>query len=168
MNRFSSPIRVSPPPPVVPRLSVTNSRMSFRAPMTSVVFSPAYLRSWGGPPTDAMGAMRVSGPISVGPWTTVWGPSRQPSPRRTSGPITQCGPMETPLPISADGSMTARGSIPASVATAQASLSTRAERISASATFLPSTSAMPRILQFRERSLSTSTVKRSWSPGITA
>ena len=42
---FRGPIRVTPPPPAVPRLIVTNSRKILWRPMMSRVRSPLYFKS---------------------------------------------------------------------------------------------------------------------------
>jgi hypothetical protein len=46
-------MRVIMPPPVVPGLSVANSRIVLPSPMISWLSSPRYLRSCGIAPTDA-------------------------------------------------------------------------------------------------------------------
>jgi len=71
MRRFSDPIRG--PPRRHPRCrgeTVTFSRKTLRSPMTSLVRSPAYFRSWGSIPRQANGKIRFPAPMVVGPSTT--------------------------------------------------------------------------------------------------
>jgi hypothetical protein len=59
-----------PPPPTVPLCTVTPSRKMLSSPISRVVRSPRYFRSWGSMPTQANGKMRQRDPIVVGPSTT--------------------------------------------------------------------------------------------------
>ncbi len=68
-SMLSSPIEVTPPPPAVPAVIVTCSRIWLRAPITTRTGSPLYLRSCGSSPIDVNEKMVVSGPISVWPVT---------------------------------------------------------------------------------------------------
>src|SRR6056297_1735707 len=109
MNSPSSPTRVTPPPPSVPVFMVTCSRMRLRAPISSRVASPRYLRSCGISPMQENGKITVPSPISVAPLTTTWDLSVTPGASRTCGPTWQNGPTWQPSPISAPGSTTAAG-----------------------------------------------------------
>ncbi len=66
---------VVPWPVTVPRWTVQNSRNMFRFPTTSVVGSPLYLRSCGGPPSAASGQIRLSSPNVAGPSSTACAPT---------------------------------------------------------------------------------------------
>jgi len=138
--------------------------MWFPAPMTTFVGSPLYLRSWGGPPSDANGATTLSGPSVTEPSTTTCDSRRVRAPIEAPAPTTQKGPTWTSSPRVAVGSTAARGSIEA---WAIAYLSAKADMMTASATVSPSTSATPFIRHARERICSTSSVRRSRSPGTT-
>jgi hypothetical protein len=82
------PIRVTPPPPAVPMLTVTYSRNVLPSPMTTSVSSPRYLRSWGVPPMTAYGWMTLFRPIVVRPVTVTWFWMTVPGPIVTEGPTT--------------------------------------------------------------------------------
>ena len=73
-------------PVTVPRCTVQNSRKTFRFPITSVVGSPLYFRSCGGPPRAASGQMRLSSPIVAGPSRTAWAPTDVRAPIVTFAP----------------------------------------------------------------------------------
>ena len=77
MNRLWSPIVVSPPPPGVPRLMVTNSRKMLRRADDEPRPLAVVLRSCGARPIDAIGKICVSSPISVQPSMTTDAPIRQ-------------------------------------------------------------------------------------------
>jgi hypothetical protein len=81
-------MRVTPPPPPVPRCTVTNSRNTLSSPMTSSARSPANFLSWASAPIEANCQMRLLRPMRVGPWTTTCGPIDVPSPISTSAPMT--------------------------------------------------------------------------------
>jgi hypothetical protein len=55
ISRQPEPSVVSPPPPTVPRLMVTDSRMVFSSPISTRVGSPLYFRSCGGMPIEVNG-----------------------------------------------------------------------------------------------------------------
>ena len=101
MNTLRSPITVAPPPPAVPRCTVTNSRNTLRLPIDSVVFSPLNFRSCGIRPIEANGNTSVPSPIVVQPSITAFAPTLHSGPSVTCGPITAFGPMVLPSPISA-------------------------------------------------------------------
>ena len=88
MNRLWLPITVSPVPVTVPRCRVANSRTWLPSPRRSQVCSPAYLRSWGGAPTEANWKMRLSRPISVQLSMTACAPIVVPAPIVTPSPMT--------------------------------------------------------------------------------
>ena len=102
-------MRVCPPPPLVPRLMVTNSRKVLRAPMVRRVRSPWYFRSCGARPIEPIGKKRVSSPTDVHPSMTTPAPMSQRSPMITSGPITALGPITVPSPTFADACTVALG-----------------------------------------------------------
>src|SRR5690606_17875066 len=106
-------MRVTPPPPPVPRLMVVNSRMTLRSPISSRTGSPAYFLSCGSPPIAACPCTWLSRPIRVGPSTLQCGPMRVPAPISTPGPTMVKAPMATPSPSTAEGSTTAPGWIDA-------------------------------------------------------
>src|SRR6267154_2010449 len=110
MKRLSLPIRVTPPPCVVPRLTVENSRKWLASPTTSSVRSPLNFRSCGSPPTEQNESNKFLQPIRAGPRTTACASSTQSSPSSTSSPTTANAPMRTPLPTRAFGETIARGS----------------------------------------------------------
>jgi len=89
MNSPALPTRVTPPPGAVPRLIVTYSRIWFPSPMTTSVGSPLYLRSCGGPPSEANGATTLSAPSVARPSITTWDFRTVRSPTTVSGPKTQ-------------------------------------------------------------------------------
>ena len=64
MNRLSEPIRVTPPPPAVPRWTVVPSRNTLRSPISTRVSSPRYLRSCGTRPIELNGKKRLRSPIA--------------------------------------------------------------------------------------------------------
>src|SRR4026208_1213818 len=99
-----SPITVCMPPPSVPGLSVTPSRMMHSAPTSSGGGRPWYFGSGGGCPIEANGNMLVLAPIVVRPVTTTWLLSSTSSPSATWLPTTQNGPMRTPSPSRAPDS----------------------------------------------------------------
>src|SRR5690606_21445678 len=111
-SQLSLPMRVIPPPSPVPRLSVTNSRIRLRSPISSATRSPRYFLSCGSPPIAACPTMRFSRPMRVGPCTLQCGPTKVPSPISTSGPPRVNAPIDTPSPTRADGSTTAVGWMP--------------------------------------------------------
>src|SRR5882762_1750041 len=65
MKRLLLPIRVTPPPCVVPRLTVENSRKRFASPTTSSVRSPLNFRSCGSPPTEQNESKMFLRPIAA-------------------------------------------------------------------------------------------------------
>ena len=81
-----------PPPPVVPREMVTYSRMVLLSPISTLVGSPAYLRSCGAMPMQVKEKMRLLRPMVRWPSRTTWEMSSQSSPRTTLGPMVQKGP----------------------------------------------------------------------------
>ena len=111
MKRLSSPIRVTPWPPAVPRLIVQNSRNTLRSPISSRVGSPLYFLSCGSSPIEANWNTLHSRPIVVGPLITTCGPTQLPAPMTTSGPITVNGPTSTSAASCALSETMARGSI---------------------------------------------------------
>src|ERR1700686_1520805 len=110
MNRLSFPIRVTPPPPVVPRLTVQNSRNRLASPMISSVCSPPNFKSWGSPPTEQNESKTFLRPMRAGPRTTACGSRTDSSPSSTPSPTTANGPIRTFFPISALEETTARES----------------------------------------------------------
>jgi hypothetical protein len=70
MKRQSEPMTVLLPPPAVPGLIVTYSRIWFRSPMISTLSSPAYFKSWGMLPITAPVKSWQSEPIVVRPSIT--------------------------------------------------------------------------------------------------
>src|SRR5215472_17597470 len=111
MKRLSFPMRVTPPPCVVPRLTVQNSRKRLPSPMTTSVRSPPNFRSCGFPPTEQNESKTFLRPIRAGPRTTAWGSSTHSSPSSTSSPTTAKEPMRTFWPIRAVAETMARESI---------------------------------------------------------
>ena len=89
-------MRVSPPPPTVPRWMVTHSRKTLPRPITRRVRSPRYFRSWGGRPIDANGKICVSSPTVVSPSMIAEAPIGTLRPSTTCGPTTACGPTTVP------------------------------------------------------------------------
>src|SRR5439155_882452 len=86
ISRLLEPMRVTPPPPTVPRLTVTPSRKVLSSPIRNWVLSPPYLRSWGAVPSDAKGKIRQRAPPLKGP-PPVPGASRRGRPStRTARP----------------------------------------------------------------------------------
>src|SRR5579872_1940472 len=98
MKRLSSPMRVTPPPPVVPRLTVENSRKRLPSPMTSSVCSPPNFRSWGSPPTEENESKMFLRPTRAGPRTTACGSRIHSSPNSTPSPTKANAPMRTFFP----------------------------------------------------------------------
>src|ERR1700733_12290460 len=111
MKRLSSPMRVTPPPPVVPRLTVENSRKRFPSPMTSSVCSPPNFRSCGSPPTEQNESNTFLRPIRAGPRTTACGSRTHSSPSSTPSPTKAKEPIRTFCPMRALGETIARESI---------------------------------------------------------
>src|SRR5690242_8850059 len=109
MKRQLDPMRVTPPPPTVPRLMVTYSRNVFLSPISRVVGSPRYLRSCGTPPMDENGKKRLPLPIVVCPEITACEWTWLPGPIRTCAPITAYGPTSQDGSSCAPGSTTAVG-----------------------------------------------------------
>ncbi len=91
-TRLSSPMRVSPRPETVPRLTVTYSRKVLRAPivrarrLAPVLHVPRRLAD-GGELVDAVALAHDGGPLM-----TACGPIQHPAPMVTSGPMTAKGP----------------------------------------------------------------------------
>src|SRR5690606_30300692 len=108
-SQLSLPIRVTPPPPPVPRLMVVNSRMTLRSPISRRTVSPRYFLSCGSPPIAAWPCTTLSRPMRVGPRMLQCGPMRVPSPISTPGPTRVKAPTSTPLPSRTDGSTLAVG-----------------------------------------------------------
>src|SRR5690625_1649761 len=102
-------MRVTPPPPPVPRLMVVNSRITLRSPISRRTVSPWNFLSWGSPPMATWPWITLSLPIRVGPWMLECEPMRVPAPTSTSGPTRVNAPISTPLPSRADGSTLAVG-----------------------------------------------------------
>ena len=75
--------------PLVPREMVTHSRMVLSSPISRLVASPWYLRSWGATPRQAKEYTRFLAPRRVLPSSTTWETSSQSSPSSTSGPMVQ-------------------------------------------------------------------------------
>src|SRR5579859_433811 len=111
MKRLSSPMRVTPPPPVVPRLTVENSRKRLPSPITTSVCSPLNFKSWGSPPTEENESNTFFRPMRAGPRTTACGSSTQPSPSSTPSPTKANAPMRTFSPSRALLETTARESM---------------------------------------------------------
>ena len=88
MIQLSEPRRVTPPSCAVPMLIVHDSRIVLPSPITSSVSSPPYFLSWGMPPIEQNGKMRLPRPIVVRPETTTCDTSTVPAPIRTAGPTT--------------------------------------------------------------------------------
>src|SRR5271169_368260 len=103
------PTRVRPPPPGVPRLMVTYSRITLWSPISSRVGSPLYFRSCGSIPIAAKGKIRLWSPMRVGPPITTCETSSQSSPISTPAPTVQYGPMRQDAGILAAGSTIAVG-----------------------------------------------------------
>src|SRR5690554_2397327 len=100
-------MRVTPPPSPVPRLTVVNSRMTLRSPISRRAVSPRNFLSWGSPPIAAWPWTWLSRPMRVGPSTLQCGPMRVPEPISTPAPMTVKAPMLTPSPRIAVGSTAA-------------------------------------------------------------
>ena len=114
-----------------------------RSPISSRTSSPWNLRSWGSKPMAALGWIRFSRPIRVGPWIWAPAPISVPSPISTPAPMTANGPTVTPSP-----SRGARIDRPPAGGSPAAMLSglTIAEESTASAASWPSTSHLARQL----------------------
>src|ERR1041385_121615 len=65
MKKLCEPMVVTPPPPCVPRFSVTNSRKTLSSPIFSDVVSPWYFRSCGGPPRGGADGGVAEEPIAL-------------------------------------------------------------------------------------------------------
>src|SRR5271169_5632567 len=109
MNRQSSPMRVTIPPPVVPGFIVTYSRIVLRQPTIKDDSSPQYLRSCGSSPIEAKGKIRVPSPIVVCPSTTTCARNVTPVCRATCLPTMQNGPTTTSRAKLASGATMAVG-----------------------------------------------------------
>ena len=83
MIQLSLPMRVTPSSCTVPRLSVQNSRMVLRSPITSCVGSPAYFMSCGAAPMELNWNRRLCSPTVVCPSITQCVPTVVPAPMRT-------------------------------------------------------------------------------------
>src|ERR1700722_6703142 len=110
MKRLSFPMVVTPPPPVVPRLTVLNSRKRLPSPMMTSVCSPLNFRSCGLPPTEQNESKTFLRPMRAGPRTTACGSKTHSSPRSTPSPTTANAPMRTFVPIRALAETIARES----------------------------------------------------------
>src|SRR5579864_1663351 len=110
MKRLSFPIRVTPPPPAVPRLTVQNSRNRLPSPMMSSVCSPPNFRSWGSPPTEQNESKTFLRPMRAGPRTMACGSRMHSSPSSTPSPTTANAPIRTFCPKRALAERIARGS----------------------------------------------------------
>src|SRR3989338_3626762 len=117
MKRQSEPMMVLPPPPSVPGLIVTYSRIRFRSPMRRIVSSPRYFKSCGLLPMTAPVKIRQTSPIVVWPSMTQCGPSCVRAPIVTCSPTTAYGPTATPSPSRALGWITAEGCTPSGIST---------------------------------------------------
>ena len=160
MKTLSSPIRVRPPPPCVPRWIVTNSRKTLRWPITRRVSSPLNFRSCGINPIDAKGKTRHPSPSSVVPSITAAAPMSHRAPIRTSAPITAFEPTTVPAPMTAPGATRADGAI-------SGTSSVNPIRRSASATAVSPTAATPRATACSGSRLASVTVRVRRSPGNT-
>src|SRR5579871_4501381 len=107
MKRLLFPMRVTPPPCTVPRLTVLNSRNRLPSPITTSVCSPPNFRSWGSPPTELNESKTFLRPMRAGPRTTACGSRMHPSPSSTSSPTTANAPMRALAAIRALGATTA-------------------------------------------------------------
>ena len=116
-SRQLLPTTVLPPPPTVPVLMVTPSRMVQPSPTVSVEPSPASWRLWEVPPITAIGKILLPRPISVLPVTTAWEITCTSSFSTTWAPMVQNGPTDTFSPITAPSSITAIGWMRAVAAT---------------------------------------------------
>jgi hypothetical protein len=103
------PIVVVPRSRAVPAWIDTYSRITLPSPMTVVVGSPPYLRSWGISPIELNWKIRLRAPIVVCPVTTACGPITVPAPTLTCGPTTENAPTSTSAASSAAGSTSAVG-----------------------------------------------------------
>src|SRR5690606_37390131 len=100
-------MRVTPPPSPVPRLTVVNSRMTLRSPISRRTASPRYFLSCGSPPMATWPWTWLSRPMQVGPSTLQCGPMRVPAPISTSAPMTVKASMTASSPMMAEGSIAA-------------------------------------------------------------
>src|SRR5574341_108391 len=109
MKRQPPPMRVTPPPPSVPRLTVAHSRNWCRSPITSAESSPRYFRSCGTSPRTAWEYARFASPRVVRPFTMAWGSNTLRGPIFTLAPTTAYGPISQEGSTWAPCSMTAVG-----------------------------------------------------------
>src|SRR5262249_56369484 len=96
ISQQRSPTSVTPPSSSVPVFTVTPSRMSQSAPITSRVGPPRYLTDCGGGPSEADGESTGRGPIVGGPAAGTWAKSPQPSPPLTHPPPPHTVPLSHP------------------------------------------------------------------------
>ena len=82
-----SPIIVFDPPPAVPGLIVTYSRIKLFFPISRMVFSPLNFRSWGWVPILANGNIFVLEPTNVFPSICTFDTNSTFSANSTLGPI---------------------------------------------------------------------------------
>ncbi len=161
MSRLSEPIRVTPPPPAVPRWTVVPSRNTLRSPISTRVASPRNLRSCGTRPIELKGKKRFPSPTRVSPSITTCDSTTVRRPRRTLSPITQKGPTRTP------GSRTAPAATRASGSTSGGGSVATCRRRRASAARDSPTRTSPWKRTSSPRRWTSCTSRRSWSPGTT-
>jgi hypothetical protein len=94
---------------VVPRLIVVYSRIVVPSPISTVVCSPLYLRSWGSPPKTVPTPTFTPHPSMTLRSRMARGAITHPSPTLQPSPTMAYAPISTPSPISADESMSAVG-----------------------------------------------------------
>ena len=144
-----------------PRLIVVNSRIRVPSPISTQVSSPAYLRSCGGPPRIEPVPTCTSRPSRTFCSSVARAAIRQPAPMVTSrADDGERADLDVVARSLADGSISAVGWMRC----AHRSI-IRGHHFSASQTTWPSTKAWPRVRQVFPRTCTTSTSKRSWSPG---